>query len=149
MALRRFTELPEFAQLRGEMDRVLGDFVGNLPRWGIAPWAGARQFPPLNIWEDQDALYAEAELAGVASENVDVSVVGNELSISGERQARQEEGVAYHRQERGQGAFRRTLRLPVEVDADAVSAQLKDGILTVRLPKAAAAKPRKINVATA
>jgi HSP20 family protein len=74
-------------------------------------------------------------------------VVGNELVIQGRRMDLDEEGVSYHRRERGVGEFKRVLRLPVEVDADKVEATLHDGVLLVKLPKAAAAKPRKIQVA--
>lgn len=147
MLLRRFNALPlPFDQVRSEMDRLLNGVVGPVPRAGVSPWATPKPFPPLNLWEDADAVYAEAELPGVDAESIDISVFGTELTVGGERKSNTEEGVSYHRQERAYGSFRRTVRLPVEVDADAVSANMKDGVLTIRLPKHEAAKPRKIKV---
>lgn len=150
MLMRRFNALPtQFDQFRSEMDRVLSGFAGQVPQLNAAPWNTPRPFPPLNMWEDAEAVYAEAELPGVNVESLDVSVFGNELSLAGERNAGADEGVSYHRQERAVGSFRRTVRLPVEVDADAVNATMKDGVLTIRLPKHEAVKPRKIKVSNA
>ena len=133
-------------QLRHEVDRVMGDFLGGvsaaLPRASSA----LQTFPAFNIWEADDALHAEAELPGLKSEDLDVTVVGNELTIRGKRSAGQGEGAQFHRRERGVGEFTRTLRLPYEVDSTAVEATLRDGVLLLKLPKAASAKPRKIQV---
>jgi HSP20 family protein len=147
MFLRRTNGFNPIGQLRDEVDRLFGDFFGQVPeamRWG---GTAGRAFPAVNIWERGDELYAEAEVPGLRSEDVDISVVGNELVIQGRRMDLDEEGVSYHRRERGVGEFKRVLRLPVEVDADKVEATLHDGVLLVKLPKAAAAKPRKIQVA--
>jgi HSP20 family protein len=135
-----------FAQLREQVDRQFGDFMnqGGLP--GLANRAFGRQFPAINVWDEGEALVAEAELPGLKHEELDISVVGSELTIKGERKPVTEEGMSYHRRERGTGAFTRVLRLPVEVDAERVEATLRDGVLTIRMPKAEAAKPRKINV---
>lgn len=147
MLLRRFNALPlPFDQVRTEMDRLLNGAVGPVPRAGMTPWATPKPFPPLNLWEDADAIYAEAELPGVDAESIDISVVANELTLGGERKSNVEEGDSYHRQERAVGSFRRTVQLPVEIDAEAVSATMKDGVLEIRLPKHEAAKPRKIKV---
>lgn len=147
MLMRRFNTLPnQFDQFRSEMDRLLGGITGQVPQLNAAPWNTPRPFPPLNMWEDAEAVYAEAELPGVDAESIDISVFGNELSLAGERKSPKEEGVSYHRQERAIGSFRRTMRLPVDVDADAVNATMRDGVLTIRLPKHEAAKPRKIKV---
>lgn len=147
MVLRRFNTLPlPFDQVRTEMDRLLNGVVGNVPRAGTSPWTAPKPFPPLNVWEDADSLYAETELPGIDAESIDISVVGNELTLGGERKSNVDEGVSYHRQERAVGSFRRTVQLPVEIDAEAVSANMKDGVLTIRLSKHEAAKPRKIKV---
>jgi len=74
--------------------------------------------------------------------------VGNELTIKGRRQPAQGEDLAYHRRERGTGEFTRTVTLPAEVDATKVEARLENGVVTVTMPKAATAKPRKITVKT-
>ena len=131
-------------QLRSEMDRVLSSFVGALPE---APWAaGGRSQPAVNVWEEGDAVKAELEVPGIKSEQVELSVVGGELSIRVERFDEAAEGITFHRRERPVGSFTRVLRLPADVDADRVDAQLRDGVLTLTLPKAESAKPRKINV---
>jgi HSP20 family protein len=107
---------------------------------------GNRPFPAVNAWDEGDDIVAEAELPGLKGEEVDISVLGSELTVKGERKPVTEEGTSYHRRERGTGSFTRVLRLPVEVDAEKVQATLRDGVLTVRMPKAEAAKPRKITV---
>ncbi len=136
-------------RLREEMDRLFQDFTGEMPTWNPTGWFGAPAYPALNVWEDQDALYAEAEMPGMSMDDVEVFVVGNELTIKGERRPVQEENVAYHRRERATGVFSRTVNLPMQIDADKVEGTFKDGVLTVRMPKAEAAKPRKIKVQTA
>ena len=103
-------------------------------------------YPGLNIWEDNEVLYAEAELPGVPMEDIEVMVVGNELTIRGQRRSQSGENVNFHRRERGSGEFSRTVTLPFDIEQNRVEATLKNGILTVVMPKAEAAKPRKIQV---
>jgi HSP20 family protein len=149
MVLRR-NGLNPIPQLRDEMDRLLSDFFG--PSTGAAPArlsTPARGFPALNVWEDGENLFAEAELPGIRNEEIDISVIGSDLTIRGRRGEQPREGRAYHRQERGVGEFNRVLRLPYDVDANKVEATLKDGILLVKLPKAESAKPKKITVTPA
>ncbi len=134
-----------FHQLRDEMDRLLTGFLG-APDGGLPPIF--RGQPAANVWEQGDALIVEMEVPGVKSEQLDISVAGGELSVKIERPESGPEGAIYHRRERPVGSFARAVRLPIEVDADKVQAQLHDGVLTITLPKAASAKPRKINVGT-
>jgi HSP20 family protein len=133
-------------QLRDEVDRLVGDFFG--PATSRLPnrWTATRGFPPLNVWEEGDTLYVEAEVPGVKSEDIDISVVGGDLTIRGQRRASPAEGFTSHRQERGTGEFARVVRLNVDVDAGKVEATLNDGVLFVKLPKAESAKPKKIQV---
>lgn len=135
------------AHLRDEMDRLLTGFFGQ-PIEGLWPSAGRGQ-PALNLWEQSDALVAELEVPGVTAEQIDVSVVGGELSLQLQRPELQQEGVTYHRRERPVGALSRVLRLPADVDGNNVQAELKDGVLTITLPKAEESKPRKIRVTAA
>lgn len=128
-------------RLRSDLDRLFGDYFGDLERRG--PERGA---PAVNLWEDESSIHAEAEVPGLRMDDLDLHVVGNELAIKGARREDELAGVAYHRQERGAGQFGRVIRLPVEVDASKVQATLKDGVLTVTLPKAEAARPRRIEV---
>ncbi len=135
-------------QLRGEMDRLFGDFLGRanlLPAEGV-PQRG--EFPPLNVWQRDDAVLVEAELPGVKSEDLEISVTGNELLLKGRRPDLEAENVAFHRRERRVGEFQRVLRLPVEIDSQKVEASLTDGVLLLTLPKAEAAKSKKITVKT-
>jgi HSP20 family protein len=149
MVFRRANGLIPPALMRDEMDRLVSGFFG--PRSGAAParWSwSVPSFPALNVWDAGDALYAEAEVPGLKSEDLDISVVGGDLTIRGRRSDPQPEGVTFHRRERSSGEFNRVLRLPEEVDADKVEASLTDGVLLVKLPKAESAKPKKIKVST-
>jgi len=102
--------------------------------------------PPLNVWEEGETLKVEVEIPGVKLEDVDVAFNKGELTIKGEKKVAIQESVTLHRRERLAGSFRRTMTVPWEIKTDEVSAELKDGILTVTLPKAEAAKPRKVAV---
>lgn len=132
-----------FRTLSSEMDRLFETLVSGAPRI-----AGSRSqaTPPLNMWEDDECIYVEAELPGTALEDIDVSVVGADLSIKGRRTVDFPEQARAYRRERPTGSFERTVTLPGEIDADRVDAKLTDGILTVTLPKAAARRPRRIVV---
>jgi HSP20 family protein len=131
-------------QLRREMLRLLdtapGDASGDL---------GAGVFPPMNITEDQNHYYLRAEVPGMKPAELSISALRNRVLLSGKREIQPEhERASYHRKERAEGSFSRTVTLPAEVDADHVDARYIDGILTVTLPKAAEAKPRQITVRT-
>ncbi len=135
--------------LRGEVDRAFSDALGEF--FGDRPWlwrTGQRErgFPAVNVWEDEEKLYAEAEVPGLKMEDLEILVKGNELTIKGERKSVEQEGVRYQRRERGKGSFCGVVRLPVDVDTDNVEAHLENGVLTVNLPKAVSARPRKIEV---
>jgi HSP20 family protein len=115
---------------------------------------GAREisagvFPPINITQDDSNFYVRAEVPGIKAKDLSISALRNRVSISGKREIPQDnEHVSYHRKERAEGAFSRTLTLPGEVAADRVEARYSDGILALTLPKAEEAKPRQIAVAT-
>ncbi len=132
-------------RLRNELDRAFfGDLFDRFENWTAD--AGSWVFPAVNLWEDERTLYAEAELPGMKMEDIEVTVLGDELTIKGERRAQEPENASVHCRERGVGAFSRSIRLQVEVNPDKIQASLRDGILTVTLPKAEAAVPRKITV---
>jgi HSP20 family protein len=131
-------------QLRNEVDRLLTGFLGPGTE-GVLPGIFRNQ-PAVNVWEQQDSLKVEMELPGVKSDQLDISVAGAELSVKVNRPDVDQEDVTYHRRERPVGTFSRIVRLPIEVDANRVEADLRDGVLTITLPKAESAKPRKINV---
>ena len=136
-------------QLRGELDRALTDVFGNYfgPQLRTSR-AGLRSgaYPAVNVWEDEQKLYAEAEVPGLRLDDLEILVKGSELTLKGERKLEEQEGVTYHRRERGTGSFCSVVRLPVDVDVEGVEAHLENGVLTVQLPKAASALPRRIKV---
>ena len=144
MVLRYMGTRYPVEHFRREMERLLSGFFGRAADGGW-PFAGRGQ-PPVNVWQTPEAVCVELEIPGEKSDQVDVAVVGNELSIKVERPEGEQEGVTYHRRERGTGSFNRVLPLPDEVDGDRVEAELRHGVLTVTLPKAESARPRKIQV---
>jgi len=143
MFIRRTSPIVNLHTLRREMDQLMDSF-------GLGRVAGAimppRAFPALNIWEDGESLYAEAELPGVPQDSLEVFVVGNELTIKGTRAPVVDEGASFHRRERTFGEFSRVVTLPAEVNADKVEATLKSGVLFVVLPKAEMARAKRIKV---
>lgn len=130
-----------FDRLHGEVDRLLEGWGVDLTR-GLVP-----SFPPVNVWEDKEAFHVEAELPGMTREQLTISVTHkNQLTLQGERLTEEPEKGRWHRRERGFGRFQRVLKLPLPIDADKVSATLENGMLSLTLPKAEEAKPRKIAV---
>lgn len=151
MLLRRFGNWPtwnrgslfdEFELVRRQMDRLASSMGQGTWR---EPFAGV--FPLVNITESPNAFYLRAELPGIKADDLDISVSGNQLSISGERKLADEpSGARYHRRERESGRFSRVVSLSAQVDTSKVEARSDNGILTVVLPKAEIAKPRQISV---
>ena len=126
-------------QFQTEVNRLFDRFAGE--------GRGAGGYPALNVWEDPEGCYVEAELPGVELKDLEIFVTGgNQLTLKGERKPVEAEKGIWHRQERGFGTFGRTLTLPFAVDADKVEARLDNGVLTVKLAKHESAKPRKIVV---
>jgi len=107
-------------------------------------------FPAVNLHESDTGYILTAELPGVAPENIDVSIEGATVTLSGERKVERVagDGVAVHRRERQSGTFRRAFELPAEIDLDAAKATHRNGVLTLDLPKTAAVQPRQIPVET-
>lgn len=97
---------------------------------------------PMAMWEDEDHLYIEADLPGIKDNKLDITIQGDRLSIRGER--RREEGRNYLYDGRGHGRFERVMNLPEAVVADGVRAEMRDGVLSLVLPKRPEAKPYKI-----
>lgn len=129
----------QLQQLQSEMNRVFD-------RWGDNG-GRAQGFPAVNVWEDAENVFVEAELPGLDLKDLELHVTGNnQLTIKGERKVKLPEKSVLHRQERGVGSFVRVLTLPFDVDANKVDARFENGVLTVKLAKHASAKPRKISV---
>ena len=130
--------------MRRQMDRLFEGLSGRLlgePSPGV--------FPLVNVTESSDNYYVRAELPGVKSSDIDISVTGSSLSISGERKIFSEDEKAnYHRREREAGRFSRMVNLPGQIDTSKVEARCADGVLSVVLPKSEAAKPKQITIRT-
>jgi HSP20 family protein len=135
----------ELERLRRQMELLSGGLAGG--RFWSRPAAGV--FPLMNVTEDKDNYYVRAELPGLKADDLELSVTGDTLSISGERKIpAEDEKAQYHRREREAGRFSRIVSLPAQLDTGKVAASCTDGVLTVTLPKAEEAKPRQIAVKT-
>ena len=151
MILRRLTDWPTtdwrrpydgFDKMRRDMDRIFDALSGR-----ITGEYTAGVFPLMNISEDKDHFYIRSELPGIKAEDLELSVTGDSLSISGERKIPKEsEQAKYHRREREAGKFSRVVSLPALIDPDKVEATSTDGVLTIKLPKAEQARPKQITV---
>ncbi len=130
----------EMSRLQSEMNQLFSR-TGN----GIHPTP--RSYPAMNLWEDGDRFIIEAELPGMDLDAIEIFVDGgNQLTVKGERTSPAHDQATWHRQEREFGQFVRTVTLPANVDAERVEAVLKNGVLTISLPKPEEVKPRKITV---
>jgi HSP20 family protein len=140
---RREGERGPLARLHNEMDDLFKAFFSDWdgPLWGRSRW------PALDVAEDENEFIVKAEVPGCKAEDIDISVHGNMLTISGEKKQEKEEKVKnqYH-VERSYGSFRRDLTLSSEVDPDKVDATCKDGVLSIKLPKTEKTKAVKIKV---
>jgi HSP20 family protein len=131
------------SRFQNEVNQLFNRYAGDGATWPNL----ANSYPPLNLWEDGESVYVEAELPGMRENQLDIFVgEHDQLTIQGERKADDTQKGSWHRQERGFGKFSRVITLPAPVEADKVEARLEDGVLLLKLPKSQAAKPRKIAV---
>lgn len=114
----------------------------------LAPTTSARgSYPLVNIFQQGDDFVLVAELPGVRKEDLDLQVHGNALYVSGVKPAPHGEGgVKVHRRERVSGAFNRVINFPVDIDADGVKAECRDGILAIFVPRATHERPRRVTI---
>jgi HSP20 family protein len=141
-ALNNWSPFEELNRMRREMERLTDGITR-----GYSRGAHAGVFPLMNLTEDKDAYYIRAELPGMKSDEIELSVTGDNITISGERKIIDEvKDAKYHRRERESGRFSRILNLPGQVDVARVEAKSEDGVLTIKLPKSEAAKPRQITI---
>jgi HSP20 family protein len=145
MFARMMNDFAPLMRLQDEMNRLFENFFDDVP----AQRGYAAGYPGINLWEDGDSAYVEAELPGMSMEDIEVYVTGDQLTINGQRNIADQPGASYHRRERANGRFSRTMTLPWQIDADKVQAKLVDGVLTVTLPKAESAKPKKVKLLSA
>jgi len=145
MVMSRFELTPslwnQVHQFQSEMNRLLD-------HWSHShTWSSLGAFPAVNVWEDGDKVFVEAELPGLDLKDLEIFVTGGrQLTIKGERKQLTPEKGVWHRQERSYGSFIRSLTLPFAVDPEKVEARFENGVLKVNLAKHESAKPRKIAV---
>lgn len=136
----------ELDRLASHMEKMYDSVANEIDAWRRGT---AGVYPLINLSEDADNLYLTAELPGLPSESLDLSLQGDNLTLRGERKIPEtEQNISYHRREREGGFFRRVITLPVKVDIDRIAATFQDGILVVTMPKAVEAKVRQISVAS-
>ena len=134
---RTFDPWRELTRLQDEVNRV---FTGSLEaRTG---WA-----PAMNVWTSDDGAVLRATLPGYDPAKIDISVLGDSVTISGKREpAEVRKDVTVHRRERELGSFSRTMQLPFRIEGEEVKAEFQNGILELHLPRAHADRPRRISV---
>ena len=131
-----------FEQMQRELEHMLDAAFGT----GVA----AGVYPPVNVFDASDAFVVKAELPGVKPDQIEINVEDDTLTIRGEREfAEPAKDAAYHRRERGEGQFRRVVRMPGRLANEQAKAQYRDGVLTVTVPKAKEARPRRLQVEAA
>ena len=145
MAIVRWDPARELDTLQGEMNRLFSSFFDT-----PTPGNGAtvrRWIPAMDLVETEDHFVLKADLPGMTESDVNVELEGNVLTISGERKIEHEaKKDGYYRLERTSGTFSRALTLPEGIDTDAVAATFDNGVLEVRIPKPAEAKPRRVQI---
>lgn len=138
---RSWSPFAELRTLQREMNRLFDGYEGG---------TAMSRFPALNVWGNAEQVVVTAELPGLNVEDLDISVVNNQLTIKGERKGdKPAEDAVCHRCEREAGKFVRTVRMPYAVEGDKVAARYDLGILTITLPRHEATKPKRIEIKTA
>ena len=144
MALTRWEPFEGLTALRRELDRLFEDFSqgsGSLRFWERAAE------PAVEISDTAAAVVVKAQLPGVKKDDLQLTITENALTVKGEmKEEEKKEDKNYHRQEFRYGAFVRTIALPAPVQAEKATAQLKDGVLEVTMPKSAPAKVQQIPI---
>jgi len=144
---RPYESFQTLRRLNNVLDEAFGNWPPDQEEGGTITSAW---YPAVDVFEDKDAVKIVAELPGVTPEDVKLSLENNLLTIRGEKkQEAEERNERVHRYERSYGAFERAFVLPSTVDGEKISAEYRDGVLTVTVPKAERARPREIPVRTA
>ncbi|MEW6271827.1 MAG: Hsp20/alpha crystallin family protein [Thermodesulfobacteriota bacterium] len=143
VSFRGTSPLENLVQLQSALDRLLQSPSRGLD---LGP-SGGNVFPPINLFADRDGrLVVRAEVPGLRPDAVEITVEPRRLTIAGERLAPEGAPGSYHRRERSFGRFSRTVQLPADLDPASATAEVRQGVLTVRIDKRAEAKPRRIEV---
>ena len=132
----------QLSRLQGEMNTLFDRFFG-----AKIPMRNAGVYPAVNVSQDDENVYITAELPGIMGKDIDITVEEDSVLLRGERKGGQNgKEVSYHRREREEGKFSRSIALPTRIATDKVTASAKDGILRLTLPKAEEVKPKKIDI---
>jgi HSP20 family protein len=146
--VNRWDPFAEMAEMHRWSDHAVGDLFGRTPA-GVAAVESVWS-PLVDIHETKEHFLVKAELPGLKQEEIEVSIMDDTLTLKGERKRETEVNEnEYHRIERSYGTFQRSIVLPAGVDASAVKASYKDGVLEIQLPKKEEAKPKAIKVEVA
>lgn len=141
---RMFSAMDQIQSRMNRMNSLFSDFdrfYGNARQWQTMTG-----MPKTNLYDAGDHLEIKAEIAGLSKDDLSIKIQGNYLELNGNRKAEAPEGYTAHRKERETQTFSRSFTLPSDIDADKVEASLKNGILTLTLPKAEAAKPKQVTI---
>jgi HSP20 family protein len=147
MTMVRFDPFRELSTMQDRINRIFGDAYTR--RYDDDLTQRGEWFPPVDIYENgNEEIVLKAELPGLQREDIDLRVENNTLTLRGERKRDTEiKQEQYHRVERSYGAFSRSFSLPSRIDTEKVRAEFKEGVLSIKLPVKAEAKPRQIEVA--
>jgi HSP20 family protein len=142
--LERWHPARQMSEVQAEMNRLFDSVFGPSATMST----GERIWAPLfDMWETKDDVVLSFEVPGMSEKDVNVSITGDLLTVKGERRFNQElKQENYHRLERAYGKFERTVQLPIPVQPEKVKATYREGVLTVKLPKADEVKPKEIKV---
>ncbi len=137
---RPWETINPFDTMRDLMNRMVDTVIEPLSRLSSPPFrAPAQRFQPsVDVIEEDEDVRIEVEAPGMTVDDLSVGITEDTVIVSGEKKPEEAEAGDVHRRERAYGSFRRTIRLPVEVDKENARASFKDGILTIRLPKSQA-----------
>lgn len=131
--------------LQSQLNRLYTDFDKIYE--GESTWRATNGTPKTNLYDDGNHFTMQAEVPGMTKDEISIKIQGNYLELSGTRKSDAPEGYKAHRIEREAASFTRSFTLPSDVDVDKVNASLKNGILSLTLPKAEAAKPKQVSIA--
>jgi HSP20 family protein len=146
MALARWEPFEGLASLRREMDRLFENFFESGPRGlgNLSAWE-----PAVEVADTKDTVVVKAQVPGIPKDNIQVHVTDDSITLKGEmKEEEKKEEKNYTRREFRYGAFSRTIALPAAVQADKATAQLKDGVLEITIPKSEKAKMKEIPIRT-
>jgi HSP20 family protein len=128
-----------FAMQRALDSRLASDWMGSRT-------TGMGSYPPINVFQRGDDFVAIIELPGLDKDDLEIEAKENTIRISGKKNLKYEEAASVHRRERVSGMFDRTISVPIEIDPDGITAQYRDGVLALLIPRAESEKPRTIKI---